>query len=112
MKRAIVVVLCVLLLFTGCSTSSQAAVPNATPAKAGAQVVFDGMEKDEVTTTFVINGVFYDSEQEAWVVQFWHDLSSDYQGPMSTGSVCITIREKDGEVLSVFHGELIDGSPA
>ena len=56
MKRAIVVVLCVLLLFAGCSTSSQAAVPNANTAKAVAQVVFDGMEKDELFDAVIQDG--------------------------------------------------------
>lgn len=112
MKKVIAIILCILLLVTGCSNSSEVAVPNAKVAKEVAQAVFDGMEKDEVTNTFVIDGVFYDAEQEAWVVEFWHDLSSDYEGPMSTGSVYITIRRMDGEVLSVFRGELIDGSPA
>ena len=112
MKRVIACLLCILLLVTGCGNHSKAAVPNKKAAKAAAQAVFDGMEKDAVTKTFVIDHVTYDKEQEAWVVEFWHDFSSDYQGPWSTGAVYITIRKSDGKVLSIFVGELIDGSPA
>ena len=112
MKRVIACLLCILLLVTGCGNASDAAVPNKKSAKAAAQAVFDSMEKDAVKKTFVIDHVTYDKEQEAWVVQFWHDFSLDYQGPWSTGAVYITIRKSDGKVLSIFVGELIDGSPA
>ena len=112
MKRVIVALLCILLLATGCSKSSQVAVPNAKAAKEVAQTIFDDMEKDEVTKTFVIDKVFYNGEEEAWVVVFWHDSSQNIAEPMSTGSICITIREKDGQVLNISHGELIDGAPA
>ena len=112
MKKVIVVILCFLLLVTGCGNASEAAVPNAKVAKEVAQAIFDSMEKDEIEQTFVIDNVTYDKAQAAWVVEFWHDLSSNYNGPVSTGSVYITIRESDGKVLSIFRGELIDGLPA
>ena len=112
MKRLIACLLCVLLLLTGCGNASEAAVPNKKAAKAAAQAVFDTMEKDEITKTFVIDHVTYDKAQGAWVVEFWHDRFGNYRGPVSTGSVYITIREADGKVLSIFYGELIDGSPA
>ena len=110
MKKVIAIIVCILLLVTGCSNSSEVAVPNAKAAKEVAQAVFDGMEKDEVTKNFIFDEVSYDSEKEAWVVVFWNDFSKP--GPYSTGAIYITIREKDGKVLSVFDGELINGSPA
>ena len=126
MGKAILVLLCVLLLVTGCSKSpypedgfifkadpeptqdwdvSFVAVPNQEMAIAVAQSVFDVIEKDEITETFAVRDVLYDEESEAWVVVFWHDLSKADSGPVSTGSIYITIREKDAKLLSVFFGE-------
>ena len=112
MRKIFVILLCVLLLLTGCSKASTVAIPDAEAAKAIAQAYFDEMEKDEVLETFVIDDVFYDGEKEAWVVVFWHDLSSDIPKVISTGSLYITIGEAAGDILDVFYGELIDGMPA
>lgn len=110
MRKNIIVVLCLVLLLTGCNNSS-VAVPNKKTAKAVAQAVFDEMEKDEVTKNFVFDEVFYDEEKEAWVVVYWNDFSKP--GPYSTGAIYITIRKEDAQVINIFYGELMpDGSPA
>ena len=110
-KKAILAILSVLLLVTGCSKDPSVAVPNKKTAVAIAQAYFDEMEKDEYTENFVLDEVTYNTEKEAWVVVFWNDFSKP--GPYSTGALYITIRESDAEIISVFCGELMpDGSPA
>lgn len=51
--------------------SRRAAVPDEETALKIAQAIFDGMEKSKEAQKYVPQSVFYDNQDEIWIVSFW-----------------------------------------
>lgn len=81
--------------------SEQPVIPDADTALAIAQTIFDGMKKSTEAQQYVPQSVFYDSQDEIWIVSFWNTSSQT-----STGGDCnIAMQKKDGKVLRIWFGE-------
>lgn len=66
-----------------------------------AKAIFEGMEKSEEVQKYVPQSVFYDEQDEVWIVSFWKDSKEITLG----GDCSIAIQKKDGKVLRVWFGE-------
>lgn len=82
-------------------TYKEAVVPNKETALEIAKAIFNGMEKTEDEKQFVPQSVFYDEQDEIWIVSFWKDSSEYIVG----GGCSIAIQKADGKVLRIWFGE-------
>lgn len=82
-------------------TYSDAAVPNKETAIKIAQAIFDGMEKSNEEQKYILQSVFYDKQDEIWIVSFGDNSSQIILG----GDCSIAIQRKDGKVLRIWFGE-------
>ena len=62
---------------------------------------FDGMEKSKEAQRYVPLSVFYDDQDEIWVVSFGEDSRQNTLG----GDCSIAMQKKDGKVLRIWFGE-------
>ena len=81
--------------------SGEPVIPNADTALSIAEAIFDGMKKSEKAQGYVPQNVFYDEEDEIWIVSFWGDSKKDNLG----GDCSIALQKKDGKVLRIWFGE-------
>lgn len=81
--------------------SGKAVIPDKETALKMAKAIFDGMEKSREAQEYVPQSVFYDDQDEVWVVSFWKD--SDQIAP--GGDCNIALQKKDGKVLRIWFGE-------
>ena len=82
-------------------TYSDAAVPNKETAIKIAQAIFDGMKKSNEEQKYILQSVFYDEQDEIWIVSFGDNSSQIILG----GDCSIAIQRKDGKVLRIWFGE-------
>ena len=82
-------------------TYSDVAVPNKETAIKIAQAIFDGMEKSNEEQKYILQSVFYDKQDEIWIVSFGDNSSQIILG----GDCSIAIQRKDGKVLRIWFGE-------
>ncbi len=66
-----------------------------------AKVIFDRMKKSEDVKEYVPQLVFYDNQDEIWIVSFWKDSEQDVLG----GDCNIAMQKSDGKVLRIWFGE-------
>ena len=86
-------------------TYTQAAIPDKDTALQVASAIFEGMAKNETEEKFVPQSVFYDEQDEIWIVSFWEpvDLSAN---EITTGyDCCIAMQRSDGKVLRIWVEE-------
>lgn len=77
------------------------AIPDEETALAVAQGIFQGIEKSQAAEQYRPQVVFYDQEDEIWIVSFWQD-----SGQATLGNDCsIALQKKDGKVLRIWFGE-------
>lgn len=77
------------------------AIPDKETALAVAQGIFQGMEKSQAAEQYRPQVVFYDQEDEIWIVSFWQD-----SGQTTLGNDCsIALQKKDGKVLRIWFEE-------
>lgn len=81
--------------------SGKAAIPNEETALKIANAVFDGMEKSKEAQEYVPQSVFYDTQDEIWIVSFWKNSNKITFG----GDCSIALQKKDGKVLRIWFGE-------
>ena len=78
-------------------------VPNETVALNIAKAIFEGIEKNQSTSSFTPQLVFYDEEEKVWIVSFWNNEA------VSNGIIgydcSIAINKSDGRVLRIWYGE-------
>lgn len=79
----------------------EAVVPDEETALKIAKAIFDGMEKSKEVQEYVPKSVFYDNQDEIWIVSFAKNSSQITLG----GDCNIAIRKKDGMVLRIWFGE-------
>lgn len=82
-------------------TYKKAAVPNKNTALEIAQAIFNGMDKSEETQKYVPQSIFYDEQDEIWIVTFWKESNEIILG----GDCSIAIQKADGKVLRIWFGE-------
>ena len=78
-------------------TISEDVVPDQKSAKIIAQAIFDVMQGDG-PWNFQLKHVFYDEEDQIWIVSFWEDKGIYYDG----GSLSIAFQKEDGKVLRIW----------
>lgn len=82
-------------------TYQKAAVPNEKVALEIAQAIFNEMDKSEETQEYVPQSIFYDEQDEIWIVSFWKESNEITLG----GDCSIAIQKVDGKVLRIWFGE-------
>ncbi len=78
-------------------------VPDENAALEIAMVIFNNMSKSDNAHEYKPQKVFYDVEEEIWIVSFWKDYSTD--NIQLGGSCSIAIQKNDGKVLRIWFGE-------
>lgn len=77
------------------------AIPNKETAIAVANQIFLNMEKSKTSQEYTPQSVFYDQQDEVWIVSFWNGADT-----MTVGGDCsIAIQKKDGKILRIWFGE-------
>ena len=66
-----------------------------------AKAIFDGMEKSKDAKEYVPQSVFYDNQDEIWIVSFGKNSNHIMLG----GDCNIAMQKKDGKVLRIWFGE-------
>ena len=81
--------------------SGGAAIPNEQVALKIAKAIFDGIEKNKDAQEYVVQSVFYDTQDDIWIVSFGKNSDQVTLG----GDCNIAIQKKDGKVLRIWFGE-------
>lgn len=81
--------------------SGGAVIPDEETALKIAKAIFDGMEKSKDTQEYVPQSVFYDIQDEIWIVSFGKKSNQFTLG----GDCSIAMQKKDGKVLRIWFGE-------
>ena len=76
-------------------------VPNKETALNIAQAIFSGLEKSKEMQDYIPQSVFYDEQDEIWIVSFWKESNQITLG----GDCSIAIQKSDGKVLRIWFGE-------
>ena len=79
-------------------------VPDMETAMGIATAVFNGMEKPESVKDNVLSSVFYDEQNEVWIVSFGKK-QDESEGIIIGGDCYIAIQKEDGKVLYIGYGE-------
>lgn len=66
-----------------------------------AVAVYNGMDKSNDMSDLTPTSVFYDKQDEIWIVSFSKKSEKDTVG----GDCSIAIQKKDGKVLRIWFGE-------
>ena len=82
-------------------TYTESVIPDKDTALEVATVIFNGMDKSRGAKEYVPNSVFYDDQDEIWIVSFGKDSDEIILG----GDCSIAIQKKDGKVLRIWFGE-------
>lgn len=82
-------------------TYGNAVVSNEDTALEIAKAIFNGMDKSKETQEYVPQSVFYDEQDEIWIVSFWKESNEITLG----GDCSIAIQKADGKVLRIWFGE-------
>ncbi len=82
-------------------TYGKAVVSNEDTALEIAKAIFNGMDKSKEMQEYVPQSVFYDEQDEIWIVSFWKESSEITLG----GDCSIAIQKADGKVLRIWFGE-------
>ena len=82
-------------------TYQGAVVPNEEVALEIAKTIFNAMEKSDAAQEYVPQSVFYDEQDEVWIVSFWKETEEITVG----GDCSIAIQKSDGKVLRIWFGE-------
>lgn len=81
--------------------SGNAVIPDAETALKIATAIFDGMEKSKEAQKYVPQSVFFDNQDEVWIVSFYENSNLITLG----GDCNIALQKKDGKVLRIWFGE-------
>lgn len=70
-------------------------------AVAIATAVYNGIDKSQSMSNFTPQSVFFDKQDEIWIVSFGMDSKENVVG----GDCSIAIQKQDGRVLRIWFGE-------
>lgn len=82
-------------------TYKKAVVPNKNVAIEIAQAIFNGMDKSEEAQKYVPQSIFYDEQDEIWIVSFGKESNEVILG----GDCNIAIQKANGKILRIWFGE-------
>lgn len=82
-------------------TYTGAVIPDKETALEIAKVIFNGMDKSKEVEEYVPKSVFFDCQDEIWIISFWKDSDEIILG----GDCSIAIQKADGKVLRIWFGE-------
>lgn len=82
-------------------TYEKAVVSDKETALEIAKAIFNGMDKSKDAQEYVPQSVFYDEQDEIWIVSFWKESNEITFG----GDCSIAIQKSDGKVLRIWFGE-------
>lgn len=130
MKRVVLLVICIMLLLSGClqapdsdtnivfhsgtyplrfwetekiEDSQYCVIPDQSTAIKFANAVYESIPKVPLAANFDIQSVYFDEHDEVWIVLFYEELPG--VGPVSTGHCySIALQKKDGKVLGICFG--------
>lgn len=74
------------------------AVPDQKTAEKIAQAIFDAIEQESPQKNYVLKYVFYDEEDEIWIVSFGEDRGVTYDD----STLNIAFQKEDGKVLRIW----------
>lgn len=77
------------------------AVESKETAVAVATAVYNGMRKSQSMSNLTPQSVFFDSQDEIWIVTFGMDGKENVAG----GDCSIAIQKQDGRILRIWFGE-------
>ena len=81
------------------------AVPNEKVAVEIASSIFEAF-MSEFEHNYVPQRVFYDVEEDIWIISFWEPIIPNKDGSVTIGSsYTIAIRKKDGKVMRIWARE-------
>ena len=80
-------------------------IPDEETALKIAKAIFDGMEKSKDAKEYVPQSVFYDNQDEIWIVSFGKNSNHIMLG----GDCNIAMQKKDGKVLRIWFGATSSG---
>lgn len=76
-------------------------IPNEKVAVLVATQIFNGIDKNIAEQAYIPQQVFYDEEDEVWIVSFWPE--DEEMGLTTLGGDCsIAMQKKDGKVLRIW----------
>lgn len=76
-------------------------IPNEKVAVLVATQIFNGIDKNIAEKAYIPQQVFYDEEDEVWIVSFWPE--DEEMGLTTLGGDCsIAMQKKDGKVLRIW----------
>lgn len=81
--------------------TGECVIPNEEIALEIAKAIFNGMEKSKSMKEYVPQSVFYDNQDEIWIVSFGENSNQIVIG----GDCNIAMQKKDGKVLRIWFGE-------
>ena len=82
------------------------AIPNQQVASNVATEIFNGLEKSSKAQKYVLQEVFYDEQDEIWIVAFYEPIEENSDGTYTLGGGCnIALQKKDGKVLRIWFSE-------
>ncbi len=82
-------------------TYTESAIPDKDTALEVATAIFNGMDKSRGAKEYVPKSVFFDYQDEVWIVSFGKGSDEFILG----GDCSIAIQKKDGKVLRIWFGE-------
>lgn len=82
-------------------TYSEPVIPDKETAVEVAKAIFNGMNTSEDMNGNVPKSVFYDEQDEIWIISFGEDSDENTLG----GDFSIAIQKTDGKVLRIWFGE-------
>lgn len=82
-------------------TYADAVIPDKETALEMAKAIFSGMKKGKEEQEYVPQSVFYDDQDEVWIVSFWENSDAFVLG----GGCSIAMQKSDGKVLRIWFGE-------
>ena len=77
-------------------------IPNKDVAIKIANAIFDELYKDSSIQNYVPQTVFFDEEDDFWLISFWEEEREEF---VLGGCVSIAIQKKDGKVLRVWMSD-------
>lgn len=82
-------------------TYQEDVIPSKEVALKVAVQIFEGMQKSSSAQKYVPQSVFFDEQDEVWIVSFWEQTDE-----MVAGADCsIALQKADGKVLRIWFGE-------
>ena len=79
-------------------------IPDKETAISVAVQIFSGMEKGKTAEKFLPQSVFYDEEDEIWIVLFTEPIKKYGVATLGNGC-CIAMQKSDGKVLRIWFEE-------